>query len=159
MTDEQVQILNNLSKYIPAFRNFTDELGAVDFGTSLQATEQGVSNLESTVEGIQEASVSTVIELGIGSSSIEDIVTIPATKGITSIDVFVGTTFNATAQLSIGTVEAPELLMAEKEIDLSIGNTYVSAPTLVFSSDTLIKAFFTLGGSSAGSATIRITYG
>ena len=159
MTDEQAQILNNLSKYLPALRNFTDEPGSVSFGTSLQTTEQSVSTLQSTVEGIQEASVSTVVELGIDSSSIEDIVTIPATKGITSIDVFVDAVFNATAQLSIGTVEEPELLMAEKEIDLSIGNTYVSAPTLVFSSATLIRAFFTLGGSSTGNATIRITYG
>ena len=160
MNDKQAQILDNLSKYIPAFRNFTSELGSVGFGTGLQTTEQSVSTLQSDVEEIQEASVSTVVELEASSSREQNVVIVPAGKGVTLLSVQVNSVaFNEFAQLSIGSDENLELLLAEDEVDLSIGGTYVSNPPIVFSNDTQIKAFFEAGGSAAGSALIRLTYG
>ncbi len=171
MTSVQIQALNEWARTAPALRGAFKYLPSQDSEPSGGGLGTSIGDIEDTAEAasvtaeaasnaVGDVYVRVTFELGIGSSSIEDIVTIPATKGIASICVLVDdTAFNATAQLSIGSAEEPELLMAEKEIDLSIGGTYVSAPPIVFSSDTLIKAFFTSGGSTAGSATIRITYG
>ncbi len=164
MTDVQIQALNAWARTEPALRgafsyipNSNAEPQFVGLGSMIEVIE---GTADTALDSSRLADTRVMLELGTGSSSPEDIVTIPATKGIMSIGVAVGDVpFNTAAQLSIGTADEPELLMAEEEIDLSIGGAYVSTFPIVFSNDTQIKAFFEAGGSAAGSALIRLTYG
>ena len=150
LTLDQQELLNNISKYEPAWRGFGN-LGS-GFGDKMKAITVEMISLRDDIDveivGIKE------IDFSFSSGSQIEVFNGTSEVFVSDIAVQIIQPFNSSASLSIGTDSNPELLFLLAESDLNETNEFITFPKIKTSD--VIKVFFNSASSGSGLGKIFI---
>lgn len=165
LTNEQIEILNNLQKYDPSWRGFATS--GQDFGDILESTQEDVVAIESTVTTLEDTVDAIAVETGgtlsadlVFNSAAEIVLgSVPLGRKVTISVINVTTGFNGTLPtLTIGTNTNPTLIMAEDDSAIDEVVAFLSTPISVFTETTELKAFLNSGSSTQGECNITVSF-
>lgn len=151
LTFDQQELLNNISKYEPAWRGFGNMNGG-GFGNKMKTIIGEVNSLRNDID----IGATGVKEINVDFSSANEIEIFDGTSEVFISDIAVAIleSFNTLATISIGTNIDNELLFSSNESDLNELNEFITFPKIKISDP--IKLFFDSAGSSSGKAKIFI---
>lgn len=145
VTTAQQRLLNDISKYEPAWRNFST-LNGEGFGDKMKS-------LASEIITLKETNILGIKEVDLNFSSLSEITVFENSNiFISDITINILEQFSSLATLSIGDDFNQELLVKENECDLNEINKFIIAPKLNITNT--IKLFYNSMGSSIGNAKV-----
>ncbi len=150
LTSVQKQILNDISKYEPAWRGF-GITGNQGFGNLMDETIDRITILETS-------SSQSALEFNVTFNSLNEIFLLENNIGLflSEIIIKVIEPFNNLSKISIGTDLDQELLMRITESDLNEINEYIALPKTTVSDS--IKLFLDTAGAINGQAKVIIKF-
>ena len=144
ITDQQVDILNKLNKYLPAMRLWY-HAGASGLGDILKSQQTSIDAIPGGTDPIDLVPGQPVTTFS----------TVPANASF-GLSVEVTEAFDPGSILTLGIAGDPTLIAGPEITDLTEIGSYLVTPTITFNTDTDIIIYLTPTGSN-GAVTVKRT--
>ena len=148
---KQVEILNNLEKYLPAFKGYSQ--AGPPLGDTLLVQDTKISDLEAGAEG-----TSVQVQLTSSSHAQSSLGIFEAGTRFKSVLIEILEPFNSNAFLTVGTDSGVNLLASSEYSDPFDPFLYTITPELLITEQIELKAFLSLEGSTTGKLNLIVNY-